>query len=324
MSVRLRLAVEHGHVVLPAGETLVIPRDNTDMSVFDPQRTRVHTRSASLDAALTRAGWSTETAGSDWSGAVIFLPRAKDAQRAAIRHVRDMTDAPIIIDGDKTDGVDAIFRDLKTRADVSESWSKAHGKIFSFEGGFFEDWPLPKITQSTDGWHRAPGVFSADRIDPASQLLADALPREISGRVIDLGAGWGYLAQAVVQSAAVAEIELVEDDTLALAAAKANVTDIRAAFHWADALNWRPSQPADHVVCNPPFHKGRAADPSLGQAFIRAAATMLKPKGSLWLVANRHLPYETSLKDAFRTLELHAETASFKVFHAKSPTRRKG
>ena len=119
-------------------------------------------------------------------------------------------------------------------------------------------------------------------------------------------------------------MHLVENDRLALDAARLNVTDTRANFHWADALGWQTPELAHHVVTNPPFHVGRAADPSLGQAFIRAAAAILKPKGHLWLVANRHLPYESTLKDAFRTVELHAENPSFKIFHATSPNRRKG
>jgi 16S rRNA (guanine1207-N2)-methyltransferase len=52
-------------------------------------------------------------------------------------------------------------------------------------------------------------------------------------------------------------------------------------------------------VTNPPFHVVRAADPGLGRAFVEAARGMLGPRGDLWLVANRHLPYEGALRAAF-------------------------
>ena len=117
-------------------------------------------------------------------------------------------------------------------------------------------------------------------------------------------------------------VTLVENDTLALAAAKKNVIDRRAVFVAADARSWRPAEPVDHVVTNPPFHTGRAAEPELGQDFIRAAAEMLKPKGSLWLVANRQLPYEKVLEATFSSVKPLGTHPSFKVFHAKSPKRR--
>ncbi len=332
MSDRLRLAVENGHVVLPEGNILVLDaRRDSDLTFLDPLKTRVHSHSFVESSALSKAGWQEAWPLPDYAGAIVFLQRARDAQRASIRFARAQTNGPIIIDGSKTDGVEALFRELKGRADLSDPWSKAHGKVFTVSGGRFDDWPLPEPFLAGDGWWRAPGVFSADGIDPASAFLAETLPGTLSGSVVDLGAGWGYLSHSLMRQAGVQEIHLVEDHMLALHAALRNCEvpegDAREHLvrpHHADALTWKPDAPVDHVVTNPPFHVGRAADPSLGQGFIRAAAGMLKPKGQLWLVANRHLPYETTLKDAFRTVELHAETPSFKIFHATSPNRRKG
>ncbi|MBN8194873.1 methyltransferase, partial [Bacillus sp. NTK074B] len=73
----------------------------------------------------------------------------------------------------------------------------------------------------------------------------------------------------------------------------------RARFHWADATNPLKLQ-LDVVVMNPPFHQGRDANPRLGAQFIRTAAAMLKPSGQLFMVANRHLPYEATLAECFR------------------------
>gem|GEM_PF-6787894 len=94
---------------------------------------------------------------------------------------------------------------------------------------------------------------------------------------------------------------------------------IDALYKFRDALNWAPDTSADVVVTNPPFHKGRAATPELGQGFIRAAARVLKPKGALWLVANRHLPYEKTLDEAFASQEVVAQNAGFKVIRADRP-----
>ncbi len=114
---------------------------------------------------------------------------------------------------------------------------------------------------------------------------------------------------------------MVEADYTALSCARINLPDPRAVFHWADATTWAASQPMDTVVMNPPFHTSRAADVSLGQAFIAAAARILKPNGTLWMVANRHLPYETALKDAFREGDELMGDTRFKIFRAACPSR---
>lgn len=327
MSDRLRQAVENGHVVLPEGNVLVMePREDSDLSVFKRESTVFQTRRASVEAFLHRAGWPGAGPQSDWTAVVVFLPRAKEAQRALIRFARKVaTQAPIIIDGDKVDGIESIYKDLRRRTEVTAPWSKSHGKVFTVTGGSFDDWPELQERQADDGWWRAPGVFSADGIDPASQLLADTLPPEMTGHVVDLGAGWGFLSHHVARRADVTKIGMVEDDVLALNAAVNNVTDMRATPHHADALTWSPAAPVDHVVTNPPFHTGRAADPALGQGFIRTAARILQRNGTLWLVANRQLPYETTLEETFRDVHLLKETAQFKLYRAERPrARRKG
>lgn len=328
MTGRLSIALERGVVALPEGDLLVIGATvESELDSLPMDRTRVLSRFADAHDALRDRGWDCVTEPPlQVDGAVLFLPRARDAQRAGLKLASRLTKGgPIIVDGAKTHGVDAFYREVRDRADVSEAWSKDHGKVFAVTGGQFNDWPRPDARLDADGWWRGPGVFSADGIDKASAMLADALPAQLSGTVIDLGAGWGFLSRAILGRDGVTALDLVENDRVALDAARRNIDDRRATFHWADALNWHPVAPADHVVTNPPFHAGRAADPELGRAFIRAAAEMLKPKGSLWLVANRHLPYESTLEDAFRNVEPLAPNPSFKLFHASSPRRsRKG
>ena len=96
------------------------------------------------------------------------------------------------------------------------------------------------------------------------------------------------------------------------------MTDPRATFAWADVR-----QPGavptglDFIVMNPPFHEDGAETKALGQDFIRAAHTALRRSGALWLVANRHLPYEAVLGSLFPTVEVRAEAQGFKVLEAR-------
>jgi 16S rRNA (guanine1207-N2)-methyltransferase len=77
------------------------------------------------------------------------------------------------------------------------------------------------------------------------------------------------------------------------------------------------------VVCNPPFHQARTADPALGADFIRAAAAMLQPGGVLWLVANRHLPYAPVLAGCFREVEDIGSDRSYRIVRASRPVRQR-
>ena len=72
----------------------------------------------------------------------------------------------------------------------------------------------------------------------------------------------------------------------------------------------------DFVVMNPPFHDVGIEDKQLGQTFIRQAASLLRKGGTLWLVANRHLPYEALLAELFRTATPRADQGGFKVIEA--------
>lgn len=168
----------------------------------------------------------------------------------------------------------------------------------------------------------APGAFSWDRIDPGSALLAAALPdAAVRGRVADLGCGWGYLADEVCRRCpGVTDLDLFEASRLALDLARANLAGhaarVTLGIHWQDVAAGIGAGRYDAIVCNPPFHTGKATRIDLGQAFIAAAAAALKPGGVLLLVANRSLPYEATLAASFKHVDRAAEAGGFKLFRA--------
>ena len=167
------------------------------------------------------------------------------------------------------------------------------------------------------GWTQA-GLFSWDRLDPGTRLLAQTLP-QLSGRGADLGCGAGVIAETVLASPSVDGLALVDLDRRAIDMARRNICDSRASFHWADVRGSLDlgTGPLDFVVTNPPFHDAGAEDMDLGRAFLRRAHGALQTGGALWLVANRHLPYEALLKTLFSSVTLQAEDAGYKVYEAR-------
>jgi len=146
--------------------------------------------------------------------------------------------------------------------------------------------------------------------------LVKHLPK-MAGKGADLGAGVGFLAGAILASPKVESLVLIDNDRRAVEAARRNIDDPRASVLWADvrASGVTPAS-LDFVVMNPPFHDGGTEDRNLGQTFIRQAASLLRRGGTLWLVANRHLPYEGVLAELFRTATPRQDTGGYKVFEA--------
>lgn len=316
------------------GDFLVIgARGTDDLSPLDPARTRIRQGHFPDHRALAARGFQVAPAmDGRFGAALVILPRAKAEARARIADAasRLAPGAALWIDGQKTDGVDSILREMRMLAPVDEVHSKAHGKIFRVtvpSGDWLPaDWSA-RAREVVPGFVTRPGVFSADGVDPGSAMLAAALPDRMPTRIVDLGAGWGWLAAQALARPGIEVIHLVEADHAALESARDNIADPRAQFHWADARDFALPEPVNGVIMNPPFHDGRTADPRIGADFIAAAARLLTGAGRLWMVANRHLPYETALAQHFAQVTELRGDSRFKVIEATGAGRgaaRKG
>ncbi len=318
MSPRLDLALNSG-LSLSQPLTVLAPTPDHDLSDLPREAQVVQPFKPFHDHFAAQGFVATPDSDAPCQDAVVLLPRAKALARALVHQACSRASGIIVVDGAKTDGVDSLLKDIRKRVAINGPISKAHGKIFWFQSDTdaFADWAAPE-NQMVDGFHTAPGVFSADGVDPASALLLESLPTKRGARIADLGAGWGFLSAKLIDDT-LHSLHLVEADHTALTCAHANVTDPRAQFHWADATKWTAPEPLDMVVMNPPFHTSRSADPALGQGFIAGAARNLTRNGQLWMVANRHLPYEATLAEAFARVDEVAGDNRFKVFHASRP-----
>jgi len=261
----------------------------------------------------------------DYSAALVQIVKSKAASLSAIAEA--LAHVPpggvVAVDGQKTEGIESLLKAVRAVLPVEGVLSKSHGKLFWLRRP--RDLPeavlgwIAEPQQVDGGYQTLPGMFSADGPDAGSELLIALLP-QLKGRVADFGAGWGYLAgEVLAEQEAITAMDLVEADWAALQAAMVNVADDRAQYLWADVTTFTPDDRYDAVISNPPFHTGRAAEPALGQAFIAAAARALKPGGQFFMVANRHLPYEATLKEHFATGTLLAELGGYKLYQAGKP-----
>ena len=222
--------------------------------------------------------------------AIISIPNSKKLARHLIYlATKAVPEGLIIVDGEKSNGIESIIRDLKKYTKITNVISKAHGKTAWFETPanfeMYKDVPL----QIEGGFETLAGVFSSDGVDPASELLAKLIPRDIKGVGADLGGGWGYLSVKALEINSISELHFIEADFAALNVAKNNLNDQRIKFYWCDALTWKAPKLLDFIIMNPPFHHLGRAIPRLGIDFIKVASRNLKKSGTLWMLSLIHI-----------------------------------
>ncbi len=263
---------------------------------------------------------------------LLLPPRQREEARALLAHAvaRCAPGGTVVACIANDEGAKSGESDLKALAGLSGTLSKHHCRVYwtsiaaaTTDAALLATWSVLDVPRSiADGrFYSRPGLFAWDRIDPASALLASLLPGDLHGRAADLGAGYGYLSAELLQRCpGIVALDLYEAEARALALAKRNLepfsSRVALGFHWHDVAAGLP-QGYDIIVSNPPFHAhGRSDRPDIGRAFIAAAAQALNPGGRLWLVANRHLPYEQALDAGFASVRTLGQANGFKVVEA--------
>ena len=266
---------------------------------------------------------------------LVLPPRQREEARALFARAVQLA-APggvVLACVPNAEGAKSAQADLASLAASGGHLSKHKCRVFwtaslddAHDAALLAEWlALDAPRRNPAGYWSRPGLFAWDRVDAASALLAAHLPTDLAGRVADLGAGYGYLAgEVIARCPGVTALDGFEAEQRALEPAQRNLAEAQAragrevtvTLHWHDVTAGLPGR-YDAIVSNPPFHQGRADQPELGRAFIAAAAGALVPDGQLWLVANRHLPYEATLAAHFTEVRSVAEEGGFKVITAR-------
>lgn len=288
---------------------------------------------------LQRAGFRVVNTNTEQHALILLLPpRQRDEARALM--ARAMTavrpGGRIIAAMSNDEGARSGETDLAQLAGPVESLVKNKCRVFwtpplagTTNPALLQDWlGLDAPRPVADGrFMSRPGLFAWDRIDVASALLADHLPADLAGHAADLGAGFGYLSAALLSRAAgIRSLHLYEAEKRALDLAQHNLAAwsqrVALEYRWHDVTTGLPHS-YDVIVMNPPFHSGsRIERPDIGRRFISVAAAALAPGGRLWLVANRHLPYESVLDAEFGTVRTLTQQHGFKVIEAVKHAHR--
>lgn len=133
-------------------------------------------------------------------------------------------------------------------------------------------------------FHTDAGVFSRSELDPGSLLLLESLP-ELSGRVLDLGCGWGAIGVTLAKKYPKASFVLSDINRRAVELSEANIKANRAEnavalqsdgfAQLAGSFDW--------ILTNPPIRAGK----QLIYALFDQAKSWLNPGGSLYIVIRK-------------------------------------
>lgn len=258
-----------------------------------------------------------------FEGAFILIGKHRGENEDMVARAASLCEngSTIVIAGDKTSGIGSLKKRMAQNAQIEGSQAKYHATVFwlSNDPALFETTEKTEVSMPS-GFVTAPGMFSPEKIDKGSSLLAKHIDRSIRGAVADFGAGWGYLSQKIAADSAVSTLDLYESHWPSLEAAKQNLTyhdRLPIDYHWIDITREPISRRYDCIVMNPPFHKRRKTEPALGERFIEVASSALKPKGRLLMVANSGLPYEKKLSEKFHRFKQLEKTDGFKILLAE-------
>lgn len=166
------------------------------------------------------------------------------------------------------------------------------------------------------------GVFSASGLDVGTRLLLDHLPDPEPGAVVvDLGCGTGVVGATVAHRHPGVALVCCDESFQAVAASRRTVGAVTAdaTFHVTDVLDGIADASADAVLCNPPFHAGGARTTSVAHRMFAESRRVLRPDGTLTIVANRHLGHHATLRRWFDDVEVVGSDARFVVLRGRRP-----
>jgi 16S rRNA (guanine1207-N2)-methyltransferase len=171
-----------------------------------------------------------------------------------------------------------------------------------------------------------PGVFSWRALDAATALMLERCAPRTDDRLLDLGCGAGVVAALLLAEGRVIEATLVDSDALALEAATATlalngVSAPAARVLASDAGSELEDAAFDLILCNPPLHRGFAAEWEAPARMIDESMRLLAAHGRLLIVGPPALRLGPRLAVRFQETERLSGDIALELWRASRPRR---
>ena len=165
------------------------------------------------------------------------------------------------------------------------------------------------------------GVFSREGLDMGTRILLEALP-EVSGRVLDLGCGWGPIGTALALKNPQAQLVMADINERALALTRKNLKKNRAQAEVIESDGFDSIEGQfSHVVTNPPIRTGKQAI----YAMFDAAFERLETGGTLTIVIRKQQGAPSALKhfeETYGNAQIVDKDAGYWIIRARKEGQR--
>lgn len=159
------------------------------------------------------------------------------------------------------------------------------------------------------------GVFSKNELDPGSRLLIESMGA-LSGRVLDLGCGWGPVGTFLSLANPQAQLVMSDVNERALDLARRNLKNNGAKAEVVASDGFAALEGAfDHVVTNPPIRAGKA----LIYGLFDTAHERLREGGALTIVIRKQQGAPSALKhlqETFGNAEVIAKGGGYWIIRS--------
>lgn len=190
-----------------------------------------------------------------------------------------------------------------------------------FEAHPTSDHDLREVKVSFEGtdfiFETDAGVFSRDGLDEGtSLLLKEALPH-LSGRVLDLGCGWGAVGVISKKIKPALDLVMTDVNTRAAELAKRNLArnSVQAQVVTGDGFE-QVQDPFDWILLNPPIRAGK----QLVYALYQDSARHLTENGTLAIVIRKQqgaLSTKEFLQTLFEDVRLMNRKKGYHIYFCR-------
>lgn len=153
------------------------------------------------------------------------------------------------------------------------------------------------------------GVFSKDKFDYGSKLLLETItPNKITGRVLDLGCGYGIIGIILATTFPQITVDMIDITDRAVELSKENTTklNLKNTNVFKSDIYEKVLNKYNYIITNPPIRAGKDTI----RKFLIGAKDHLEPTGELWFVMRKDHGVKSIIKELDQSYIINIENKS--------------